>query len=92
MHLGKKLAAILMGSMLAAAAGCADGDLTGPRVAPDTPSYDGSGWAGSGNRTESDSSTTISSGGSGWAGSGNFTAADSATTDGRGSGWAGSGN
>jgi hypothetical protein len=77
MHLRNKLAAILMGSMLAAAAGCADeAHVTGPRTASDAPAYDGSGWAGSGNRTESDSTT----------------AADSISTGGRGSGWAGSGN
>ena len=72
MHLGKKLAAILMGSMLAAA-GCADGaTVTGFQIdAPDAPAYDGIGTAGSGNRTESDSTTTFSGDGIGWAGSGN---------------------
>jgi hypothetical protein len=90
MHFGtKKLAAILIGSLFAATA-CADGtNITGQRVAPGAPAYDGSGWAGSGNRT--DSTTTTTSDGSGWAGSGNLTATDSAAT-GRGSGWAGSGN
>jgi hypothetical protein len=92
MHLGTKLAAILMGSMLAAAAGCADGaDVTAPRVASEAPAYDGSGWAGNGNRTKADATTTETGNGSGWAGSGNLTAADSATGA-RGSGWAGSGN
>ena len=91
MHLGKQLVAILMGTMLVTAVGCADGaDLTGPRLAPDGPAYDGIGWAGSGNRTDS---VTSSGGGIGWTGSGSFVVVDSATAGAVvGSGWAGSGN
>jgi hypothetical protein len=93
MHLGKKLAALLIGAILAAA-GCADGGLvTSSEInAPNSPAYDGIGWAGSGNRTEPDSSNSAA--GSGWAGSGNFAENDSTTTittEDR-IGWAGSGN
>lgn len=93
MHLGKNLAAILMGSMLLSAAGCADGaSVTGTRIAPDAPTYDGSGWAGSGNRTEPESSKETGDG-SGWVGSGNDVVTDSITSGAAaGSGWAGSGN
>jgi len=71
-------------------AACADGTkVTGPRLAqPNGPAYDGSGWAGSGNRSPTDSTSAA---GSGWAGSGNLTDSDSATAL-AGTGWAGSGN
>ncbi len=95
MHLGKNLTAILIGSMIAAA-GCADGGtVTGSDTkAPHAPAYDGIGWAGSGNRTDTDS-TSSSATGIGWAGSGNVVGTDSTTTtapSATGIGWAGSGN
>jgi len=81
MHFGTKLAAILKGSLLAAAVGCADAaNVTGNQTAPDAPEYDGSAWTRSGNRTESDSITTPAVNGIGSAGSGNLTDGNPATT------------
>lgn len=89
MRLGNKLSILVVLSI--GAAGCADGNkVVGPRrAAPDAPAYDGSGWAGSGNRSETDS--TSAAAGIGWVASGNLTVTDSATTQ-TGTGWAGSGN
>lgn len=82
MHPGKKLTGILIAGAIAAS-GCADpAGLTGPRrPVSEKPAFDGIGWAGSGNRTETDSTassqsvttttTAEAASGLGWAGSGN---------------------
>jgi hypothetical protein len=71
MHLTKKLAGILFGTLMAA--GCTDAtNVTSPDRT--TPALDGLGWAGSGNRAEADSTSETSgesAAGIGWAGSGN---------------------
>lgn len=87
MHIAKKLSAILFGCMLAA--GCSDSaQMTEPRLqAPDAAAFDGIGWAGSGNRSDS---TALQPAGTGSTGGGNLVGSDS--TSFMGIGWAGSGN
>jgi hypothetical protein len=80
MHKSKRLTGILIACTLAAA-GCADPvSLSGPGRTASGPTFDGIGWAGSGNRIETDSTTSFATGSSttaeaptglGWAGSGN---------------------
>lgn len=85
MHIRTKLAAVLLVTAVTVA-GCADAptSLTGPKLSPVGPAYDGTGWFGSGNRTGVDSTATTT----------NTTgaAAEGTTGTAAGTGWFGSGN
>jgi hypothetical protein len=81
MHrIGKKLT--ILACSIVAAAGCADAaSVTAPpRSAAETPSFDGGGWFGTGNRTDtattnpsanSEEEPQVTAEGGGWFGTGN---------------------
>jgi hypothetical protein len=87
MQIRARLAALILA---AAFAGCADAArVTGPQQQPAGPSFNGTGWFGSGNRSDSTAaptnSTTITS-------STLEAPGDSALAAANGTGWFGSGN
>lgn len=85
MQIRTKLAALLFATAVTVT-GCADAstDITGPKLSPVGPAYDGIGWFGSGNRAGSDSTTTATNSSDG--------TAEGTTVTGAGTGWFGSGN
>lgn len=87
MQKSKTLIAILL-CALTAAAGCGDAaDVTAPSTSvAESPLFDGGGWVGSGNRTDTTSTNPTSTS----TPSGTSTEDDPGT--GRGGGWVGSGN
>lgn len=92
MQLPKKLTGLLIITLLASS-GCGDAaSVTDARDSADTaPAFDGIGWAGSGNRSDSTGTPTATSTGTASTGSGHSDTGSTTTTT-QGIGFAGSGN